>query len=121
MPTSDQLCAAPASSIFELSMNSWQELPPFIQSVVPSPALAVSNIVRPDFEETVFNNLELSVSDGGEGAMTKARILVLDEVIQHPFSFEDTPLPSIGPRDHHLGTCKPCGFLHKKGCTAGSC
>jgi hypothetical protein len=27
--------------------------------------------------------------------------------------------PTIGSRGHRLGTCKPCAFLHTKGCTNG--
>lgn len=34
---------------------------------------------------------------------------------------DGTPsLPSSGSADHSLGTCKPCAFLHAKGCTKGS-
>lgn len=28
-------------------------------------------------------------------------------------------LPTMGSRGHRLGTCKPCAFLHTKGCTNG--
>jgi len=29
------------------------------------------------------------------------------------------PLASVGSREHDLGTCKPCAFLHTKGCENG--
>eukprot|EP00931_Biecheleriopsis_adriatica_P111488 TRINITY_DN8587_c0_g1_i2.p1 TRINITY_DN8587_c0_g1~~TRINITY_DN8587_c0_g1_i2.p1 ORF type:complete len:230 (-),score=54.27 TRINITY_DN8587_c0_g1_i2:143-832(-) len=29
-------------------------------------------------------------------------------------------LPSVGSADHERGTCKPCAFLHSKGCVSGS-
>jgi len=29
-------------------------------------------------------------------------------------------LPSIGSREHAAGECKPCAFLHTKGCTSGA-
>lgn len=29
-------------------------------------------------------------------------------------------LPSIGSREHAMGECKPCAFLHVKGCTNGA-
>jgi len=29
------------------------------------------------------------------------------------------PLPSLGSADHRFGTCKPCAFLHTKGCKTG--
>eukprot|EP00930_Biecheleria_cincta_P048293 TRINITY_DN33638_c0_g1_i1.p1 TRINITY_DN33638_c0_g1~~TRINITY_DN33638_c0_g1_i1.p1 ORF type:complete len:364 (+),score=52.08 TRINITY_DN33638_c0_g1_i1:93-1184(+) len=29
-------------------------------------------------------------------------------------------LPSIGSREHRVGECKPCAFLHTKGCNSGA-
>jgi len=29
------------------------------------------------------------------------------------------PLPSMGSADHRFGTCKPCAFIHTKGCKTG--
>lgn len=29
------------------------------------------------------------------------------------------PLPSTGSADHRFGTCKPCAFIHTKGCKTG--
>jgi len=29
-------------------------------------------------------------------------------------------MPSVGSRAHHKGRCRPCGFLHGRGCTSGA-
>lgn len=31
----------------------------------------------------------------------------------------DMPVPSLGSASHHLGKCRPCVFVHKKGCSNG--
>merc|ERR1719293_616141 len=28
-------------------------------------------------------------------------------------------LPTVGSTGHHVGTCRPCAFLHTKGCNNG--
>merc|ERR1712003_28926 len=40
--------------------------------------------------------------------------LSLAEAIPEP------DLPSLGSAGHSLGTCKPCGFFHKAGCSSGA-
>jgi hypothetical protein len=34
-------------------------------------------------------------------------------------STTNMPLPSVGSANHGIGSCSPCGFIHKGGCTIG--
>lgn len=36
------------------------------------------------------------------------------------FELGSAELPTVGSRDHYLGQCKPCAFVHKRGCANGT-
>merc|ERR1719310_1993737 len=45
--------------------------------------------------------------------------LHLDESVAPP-ELGALDLPSIGSQGHRLGSCKPCAFVHTKGCSNGA-
>merc|ERR1719401_2412298 len=51
-------------------------------------------------------------------AMAPAPVLRLSEVIPEPVLGTDES-PTMGSRNHRVGGCKPCAFLHTKGCNNG--
>jgi len=40
------------------------------------------------------------------------------EDLQH-LQLGSLELPTVGSKDHYFQKCKPCAFVHKKGCTSG--
>lgn len=49
---------------------------------------------------------------------THAPILRLADSFAAP-ELGSSALPTMGSKDHQIGTCKPCAFVHTKGCTNG--
>jgi len=45
--------------------------------------------------------------------------LMLSEALPEA-QFGSVDLPTVGSLGHHVGTCKPCAFLHTKGCCNGA-
>merc|ERR1711892_174783 len=45
--------------------------------------------------------------------------LMLSEALPEA-QFGSVDLPTVGSLGHHVGTCKPCAFLHTKGCGNGA-
>jgi hypothetical protein len=52
-----------------------------------------------------------------QGAVVSSRVLNLADALGEQLGSED--LPTEGSRGHKDGTCKPCAFLHKRGCENG--
>jgi len=51
-------------------------------------------------------------------AAESASVLRLADTIPEP-ELGSVEIPTVGSMDHRLGTCKPCAFLHKQGCSNG--
>lgn len=45
-------------------------------------------------------------------------VLRLADALPEP-ELGSSEMPTVGSRNHRLGTCKPCAFLHTKGCNNG--
>jgi len=47
-------------------------------------------------------------------------VLRLSEALQGTGQLGSNEMPTVGSAGHHNGTCKPCAFLHTKGCENGT-
>lgn len=51
-------------------------------------------------------------------AAPDAQVVSLADALPEP-SLGTPDMPTLGSRNHRLGNCKPCAFLHTKGCKNG--
>jgi len=66
-------------------------------------------------------------ADASEVHPTQAHAALPDLVATSAAAVEDLQhlqlgsleLPTVGSKDHYFQKCKPCAFVHKKGCTSG--
>jgi hypothetical protein len=68
-----------------------------------------------------FAQLEQQVEchfHGLQGSRMPAQTLTSGDEPSHP-PFGSSALPTRGSMGHQLGTCRPCGFFHKQGCSPG--
>merc|ERR1711877_14792 len=74
------------------------ELAPNLElaAILPAPALSADSTLQP-----------------------KADDLAVQPELKLMSEFGSTGLPTVGSAGHLLGTCKPCAFLHTKGCSKG--
>jgi hypothetical protein len=72
------------------------------------------NLMQP--LDPVWQNMTMSQTDGISAA--PGSVLRLVDAISEP-ELGSSAMPTVGSVNHHLGTCKPCSFLYKKGCENG--
>jgi len=78
-------------------------------------------VATPPPKASTAGNLDTDSSEKApqEGNSPSHR-LCLDEVVSNGLQLPAEPVPSLGSQGHAAGTCKPCAFLHTKGCANGA-
>ncbi|CAE7899557.1 FACE1 [Symbiodinium necroappetens] len=91
--------------------------PPEMVPQVPVPCIPSTHVRKP-FGEPWLTRTKPQVDSYPVGPLaTSPLVTVPAPVGPAPGSFE---LPSIGSQGHSVGQCKPCAFLHTKGCDNGA-
>jgi len=64
-------------------------------------------------------DVPVSASETQCASREAPQVLMLSEMLQEP-QLGSQELPTVGSAGHHSGTCKPCAFLHTRGCENGT-
>jgi hypothetical protein len=107
-----------STSIMAPSMEeaywSWQALMP-----PPLPAsLDMSVMLDSSAPPSDLLTVPTRASSEAPLAPTSCSVLRLAETILEP-ELGSVECPTVGSMNHRFGTCKPCAFLHKQGCSNG--
>jgi hypothetical protein len=108
----------PSTPINHMSWETDDDAMMRLESLGFATALAVllppeDNLMQP--LDPVWQNM-MSQTDGIMAA--PGPVLRLVDAIPEPVLGSST-MPTVGSVNHHMGTCKPCSFLHKQGCENG--
>jgi len=92
----------------------WQPLMPPPAPISPGEGVWSSSDVQP------LSSIMPPRCDRDEIELVPAssRVLLLADTIQEP-RLGTEEFPTVGSVHHRFGTCKPCSFLHKRGCGNG--
>lgn len=77
---------------------------------------SLADWLRPSVREPAGYILESSVASSAEHEVHQPFDLA-EEFVEPQLGSEE--LPTIGSQGHHLRQCKPCAFVHTKGCDSG--
>mmetsp|Transcript_104600 Transcript_104600/g.223568 ORF Transcript_104600/g.223568 Transcript_104600/m.223568 type:complete len:482 (-) Transcript_104600:200-1645(-) len=88
--------------------------PPKAPATSPEPVKVTSSPIAAKKAPASTTPVREAATPVGDG-----QVLRLAEVLREP-ELGSPEMPTAGSAGHKLGTCKPCAFVHTKGCTNGT-